>query len=46
MVGLRMAPEQRRAVEKWAKTQEDKPTFSEALRRLVDIALKAERTGR
>jgi len=41
MVGLRMSKETRAAVKKWAASQSDKPTFSEALRRLIDIGLKS-----
>jgi hypothetical protein len=40
MVGLRMSKETRAAVKRWAATQQDKPTFSEAVRRLIDIGLK------
>jgi hypothetical protein len=41
MVGLRLSPEKRRQVEEWAGEQEDKPAFSEAVRRLLDIGLDA-----
>jgi len=41
MIGLRMPPESRRAIEAWAQDQDDKPSFSEAIRRLVDQALAA-----
>jgi hypothetical protein len=37
---LRMSPEQAAAVTAWAEQQEDKPNWSEAVRRLVAIALK------
>jgi hypothetical protein len=40
MVGLRMSAESRKAVEAWAKRQGDKPSLSEAIRRLVEYALK------
>jgi hypothetical protein len=42
MVGVRMPPEKRREIENWAAEQEDKPAFSEAVRRLLDIGLDAE----
>jgi len=41
MVGLRMSPEVRKAVEAWARRQDDKPSFSEAIRRMVEIVLKS-----
>jgi hypothetical protein len=41
MVGLRMSKAKRVAVKKWASTQHDKPNFSEAVRRLIDIGLKS-----
>jgi hypothetical protein len=34
-------PELGSAVDKWARSQEDAPTRSEAIRRLVEIGLKA-----
>jgi len=40
---LRMSAEQEKAVTDWAKRQPDKPNWSEAVRRLVDIALKASK---
>ena len=36
---LRMSPEQTNAVSAWAKRQPDKPSWSEAVRRLVEIGL-------
>jgi hypothetical protein len=39
MIGLRLSPEARRAVESWAKKQRDTPSLSEAVRRLIDFAL-------
>jgi hypothetical protein len=36
-----MPPESRQAVEAWAQDQDDKPSFSEAIRRLVEQALAA-----
>jgi hypothetical protein len=43
MVGLRMAPEVRKAVEAWAQRQDDKLSFSEAIRRMIEIVLKSEK---
>jgi hypothetical protein len=40
LVGVRMPPESRKAVEAWAKHQDDKPSLSEAIRRLVEHGLK------
>jgi hypothetical protein len=39
MIGIRLARDKRRAVEAWAKTQLDKPSLSEAVRRLVELGL-------
>jgi len=41
LVGVRMPPASRKAVEAWAKQQPDGPSLSEAIRRLVDIGLAA-----
>jgi hypothetical protein len=41
MVGLRMSKATRVAVKKWASTQHDNPSFSEAVRRLIDIGLRS-----
>jgi hypothetical protein len=35
-----MPPELRKAVEAWARRQIDKPTLSEAVRRMIEIVLK------
>jgi hypothetical protein len=42
IVGVRMPPEERRAVEAWAAKQEDRPSLSKAIRHLVALALAAE----
>jgi hypothetical protein len=42
MVGVRMPPEERKAVENWAQRQDDTPNLSQAIRRLVTRALAAE----
>jgi Family of unknown function (DUF5677) len=39
LVGVRMPPESRQAVEAWAEMQPDKPSLSEAIRRLLERAL-------
>jgi hypothetical protein len=44
LVGVRMSPESRKAVEAWAKRQPDKPSLSEAIRRMVEIVLKSGRS--
>jgi hypothetical protein len=40
MIGMRLAPETRKAVEAWARKQADTPSFSEAVRRLIDRGLE------
>jgi hypothetical protein len=44
MLTLRAPPALTAKVEAWAGRQPDKPSRSEALRRLVEIALKLNRT--
>jgi hypothetical protein len=39
MAGVRLSPEKRLEVEEWAAQQGDKPSFSEAVRRLIDLGL-------
>jgi DNA-binding XRE family transcriptional regulator len=39
MFGLRLPPELRSSIETWAREQNDKPSRSEAIRRLVEVAL-------
>ena len=41
---MRLSPELKNRVETWAKRQPDKPSRSEALRRLVEMALKLNRS--
>jgi hypothetical protein len=43
MIGIRMSPDKRIEIEQWASTQEDKPSLSESIRRLVDLGLAAAR---
>ena len=39
---VRLSPATRVAIETWAKQQADKPSRSEAIRQLVEFALKAK----
>ncbi len=39
MLALRLPPALRSAVESWARQQDDKPSRSEAIRRLLEFAL-------
>ena len=39
MLALRLPPALRSAIESWAKQQKDKPSRSEAIRRLIEFAL-------
>ncbi|POR40238.1 hypothetical protein CRT23_25070 [Methylobacterium sp. V23] len=41
---IRLAPELRAEIDAWSDTQPDKPKRSEAIRRLVEEALKAKRS--
>lgn len=41
IVGLRLPPQVRAKIEQWAGQQDDKPTLSEATRRLIDVGLAA-----
>ena len=43
LMGFRAAPDVRAAIVKWAENQPDKPTLSEAIRRLVEIGLRAKK---
>jgi DNA-binding transcriptional regulator GbsR (MarR family) len=46
MIGLRLSPDKRMAVEAWAKTELDKPSLSEAVRRLVELGLASAHRSR
>ena len=39
MIGFRADPATRAAITRWAENQPDKPTLSEAIRRLVELGL-------
>jgi hypothetical protein len=41
MMAFRLSAEKVAAVEAWAARQPDKPSRSEALRRLIDLGMKA-----
>jgi hypothetical protein len=42
VTAIRLSKEFRAAVDKWAAEQDDKPPRSEAIRRLVELGLKAK----
>jgi hypothetical protein len=42
MVGVRLSNDLRREVEKWARRQSEKASLSEALRRLIELGLRAK----
>jgi hypothetical protein len=43
LTALRFPPSALKAVERWAKKQDDSPNRSEAIRRLVELGLKAKK---
>ncbi len=43
MVGVRMTEEFQDAITSWAKKQPDKPPLATAIRRLVELGLKAKK---
>jgi hypothetical protein len=42
VTAIRLSQEMRATVDKWAARQDDSPTRSEAIRRLVELGLKAK----
>jgi len=44
MMALRMSPDIRAEIEAWASQQDGQPSRSEAIRRLVELGLKAKRS--
>jgi hypothetical protein len=44
-VGLRLYPELERRIDAWASKQPDRPGRPEAIRRLIEVALKAEKAN-
>jgi hypothetical protein len=43
VTAIRLSKDMRAAVDAWAKAQDDQPGRSEAIRRLVEIGLKAKK---
>jgi hypothetical protein len=43
LMGFRASPEVRASVVRWAENQPDTPSLSEAIRRLVELGLKAKK---
>jgi hypothetical protein len=43
VTAIRLSSELRATVDKWAATQEDKPARSVAIRRLIELGLKAKK---
>jgi hypothetical protein len=43
---IRLSPTIKSKIEAWAKQQAEQPTRSEAIRRLIEIALRVERKGK
>jgi hypothetical protein len=43
VTAIRLSAEMRTAVDRWAAQQDDKPGRSEAIRRLVEIGLRAKK---
>jgi len=41
-MGFRASPEMRASVVRWAESEPDEPSLSEAIRRLVEIGLRAK----
>jgi len=39
---IRLPPDLRTAIDAWARKQDDKPSRSEAIRRLIELGLKAK----
>jgi len=46
VTAVRLSPALKSQIEDWAKQQPDNPSRSEALRRLLEMALKLKRTRR
>jgi hypothetical protein len=43
LMGFRADPATKAAIVRWAEKQSDRPSLSEAIRRLVEIGLKAKK---
>jgi hypothetical protein len=46
LVGVRMPPEERKAVEAWIAEQTDELSLSKAIRRLIQVGLASEAAGK
>jgi hypothetical protein len=46
MVGLRVSPSLRRSIEAWGAEQPDKPTLSESIRRMIEIAFAGTQSAK
>ena len=46
LVGVRIQPDMAKALDNWRRTQEDLPGRPEAIRRLVEMALKGKKCCR
>jgi hypothetical protein len=46
MIGVRMTLEFQKPIKAWAKSQDDRPTMAEAIRRLVEIGLGSVKVAR
>ena len=43
MIGVRLSLSKRKAIEAWANAEPDKPSLSEAVRRLLELGLESVR---
>jgi Arc/MetJ-type ribon-helix-helix transcriptional regulator len=43
VTAIRLSPEMRAEIDAWAAKQEDRPPRSEAIRRMIELALKKKR---
>jgi hypothetical protein len=43
VTAIRLSPEMREEIDAWAAKQEDRPPRSEAIRRMIELALKKKR---
>jgi hypothetical protein len=43
MIGVRLSLSKRQAIEAWADAEPDKPSLSEAVRRLLELGLESVR---
>jgi hypothetical protein len=45
MIGVRLSLSKRKAIEAWANAEPDKPSLSEAVRRLLELGLESRRSA-